>query len=364
MSDNTYIRPDLKNFAPYSAHTSPDTLKEQFGLSLEEIIKLDANENPFGCLPEVNRALRDFGIHCLHPDSGQQELRNLLAKYTGVEAERIVVGAGSDQLIDLLMRLFVSPGDQIINLPPTFGMYPFYAKLAGARVVEVERDGNFGIDIDQIKSQITSLTRLIFVANPNNPSGNLTPRTVIKDLLDTGVNIVVDEAYYEFSRETVMPWVDSYDNLIILRSFSKWAGLAGLRIGYGIFPLEIADYLMRIKDPYSVNAAAQIAVKESLDRQEVLHVQIQTILNERQRLFDRLQSIDGIVVCPSSANFLLCVCTKCNAAMVVRELKNRGILVRYFDMPRLRQCIRISIGKPEQNDVLVESIREILGEDK
>ncbi len=359
---NNIIRPELKSFAPYSAHTSPDTLKEQFGLSIDEIIKLDANENPYGCLPEVNRALSEYKSFGVYPDAGQQELRNSLSKYTGIEPERIVAGAGSDQLIDLLMRLIIRPGDEIINLPPTFGMYSFYARLAGARTVSVERDGNFDINLNEIENRITPLTRLIFIANPNNPSGNLTPKKYIKRLLDRGIYIVVDEAYYEFSRETVMDWVENYDNLMILRSFSKWAGLAGLRVGYGVFPLEIADYLMRIKDPYSVNAAAQIAVTESLKNRERLFKQVQIILSERQRLYDKLRAIDGIVACPSVANYILCICSKCNASMVVQELKNRGILVRYFDVPRLRHCIRISIGKPEQNDILVESIREILGE--
>ncbi len=183
--DNSYnIRPDLKDFTAYSAHTSPDTLKEQFGLSIDEIIKLDANENPYGCLPEVNQALSEFKSFGVYPDAGQQELRGLLSKYTGVETGRIVIGAGSDQLIDLIMRLMVKPGDEIINLPPTFGMYPFYARLAGAKIVNVERDGNFDININEVENRINSSTRLIFIANPNNPSGNLTPKDDIKRLLD------------------------------------------------------------------------------------------------------------------------------------------------------------------------------------
>ena len=360
--EDDFVRPDLKEFGSYNAHTSPDTLKQRFGLSLDEIIKLDANENPFGCLPAVTQALAGCKNYSIYPDAGQTKLRNAIALYAGVEPERIVAGAGSDQLIDLLLRLTVRPGDEIINLPPTFGMYSFYARLSGARVIEVERDPDFGIDADAVEKQITPKTRMVFIANPNNPSGNLCSRGQIKQLLESGRTIVVDEAYYEFSRETVADWVGSYPNLIILRTFSKWAGLAGLRIGYGIFDSGTAAYLMRIKDPYNINTAAQTAALAALAHKAELYVQVKTILYEKERLFNHLAGIDGIQPYPSTANFILCSCISCDAPEIVAELKNRGILVRYFDHPRLKNFIRISVGKPEHNDILVETLKEILGE--
>jgi len=364
MELNDKIRPDLKDFPPYSAHTSPDTLKEQFGLSVEEIIKLDANENPYGCPPRVVQALSKFKSYGVYPDASQLELRRRISDYIGVDPERIVIGAGSDQLIDLIIRLMIKPGDGIINLPPTFGMYSFYARLAGAKIIEIKRHANFQVNNAEIEASIEPETKLIFVANPNNPTGNLISKQGIKELLQTGLAVVVDEAYYEFSGQTVMDWIGQYDNLIVLRSFSKWAGLAGLRVGYGVFPATLADYMMRIKDPYSVNAAAQVAVIEALESKAYLLNQVRDIINERQRLFDQLRRIEGIEPYPSDANFILCDCSRHNAPLIVNELKNRGMLVRWFDAPKLRQCIRISIGRPEQNDILVESIKEILGEVK
>ena len=151
-------------------------------------------------------------------------------------AERIVAGHGSNTLIDLIVRLFVGPGDEVINCVPTFDMYRFSTEICGGTVVNVNRDDNFAVDVKAIKAAINRKTKLIFLATPNNPTGNIVPRQDILEIIDTGVPVVVDEAYYEFSGETVMPLVEQYQNLMVLRSFSKWAGLAGLRVGYGVFP--------------------------------------------------------------------------------------------------------------------------------
>ncbi|MDD4230109.1 MAG: histidinol-phosphate transaminase [Dehalococcoidales bacterium] len=354
------IRKDLKEFASYSAHTSPDYMKKKFGLNLEEIIKLDANENPFGCSPRVFEAMNSCTSYSVYPDAAQTELRRELSLYTSMPPECIVCGAGSDQLIDLIIRLTVKPGDEIINLPPTFGMYSFYGKLSGAQVINVYRGMDFVICFDEIVSQITPRTKLIFLANPNNPSGNITPKSDIQALLETGVTVVVDEAYYEFSRETVAPWIERYDNLIVLRTFSKWAGLAGLRVGYGIFPQYMAEYMMRIKDPYSINIAAQNAAIASLQDKEFLLERIDRIIFERERLFGLLSNIKKLLPVPSKANFILSLLIEGRASLLTDTLKQRGILVRYFDAPEMKKYFRISIGKPEQNDVLVESIKEIL----
>jgi histidinol-phosphate aminotransferase len=357
------IRTDLREFASYSAHTSPDLMKKKFGLSLDEIIKLDANENPYGCSPRVIESLENCDSYSIYPDAAQSELRQKLSLYTSMPKECIVCGAGSDQLIDLILRLTINPGDEIINLPPTFGMYSFYAKLSRAVIVEVDRKEDFSFDCAEVLNHINPRTRLIFLANPNNPSGNTAPKQDIQVILETGVLVVVDEAYYEFCGETVAPWVERYDNLVVLRTFSKWAGLAGLRVGYGIFPQYMADYLMRIKDPYAITVAGQTAAIASLEDKELLLQRIESIIFERERLFGKLSILEGLTPTPSKANFILCRLHNGGAAHVTEQLKQRGILVRYFNTPGLRDYFRISVGRPEQNDIALESIREILGED-
>ena len=366
MSEDTgiekFIRPDLINFGGYAASTSPETLEGKVEVAVEDIIKLDANENPYGCSPRVNRALASYPDINIYPDSGQQELRKQLQKYTGVAREHIVAGAGSDQLIDLIMRLFVAPGDEVINCTPTFAMFNFFIKLGNGIQVEVVRDGNFGVDVAGVKRAITKKTKLILLATPNNPTGTITPRKDILEILDTGLPVVVDEAYYEFTGETVAPLVGKYKNLMVLRTFSKWAGLAGLRIGYGLFPTKIAGYLLRIKEPYCVNVAALVAVRESLKDVDYLMKNVKTITAERERLFSRLKGIGWLKPYPSQANFILCSVLKGRAKELQKKLVERGILVRYFDQPLLRDCVRISVGKPEANDILIEALSE-LGEE-
>ncbi|MFH0914041.1 MAG: histidinol-phosphate transaminase [Chloroflexota bacterium] len=353
------VRPELRQLAGYSAAKSPETLDGKTEVPVEDIVKLDANENPYGCSPRVSQALASYGQFHIYPDSGQMELRKNLGGYAGVEPERIVAGNGSNQLIDLIVRLFVGTGDEVINSVPTFDIYRFSTQVQGGTLVPVPRDRSFAVDVEAVKKAITPRTRLIFLANPNNPTGNLMPGQDIKAVLETGLPVVVDEAYYEFSGETVVPWVTQYPNLMVLRSFSKWTGLAGLRVGYGIFPPRIAEYLQAIKVPYNVNTAAQIAVRESVKDIASLQEKVKAILTERDRLYQKLQQIEWLQIFPSRANFILCRVLKGEAKELAQRLQNKGILVRYFDTPRLRDYIRVSVGKPEHSDILIRVLREL-----
>lgn len=352
------IRPELARFGGYAAAKSPDTLA---GKVSTRIVKLDANENPYGCSPRVNKALASYPGLSVYPDSTQTELRKLLSDYTGVAPEHIVASAGSDRLIDDLFRLFLSPGDEVLYGVPTFAMFRFFTDLCGGVAVELPKDGAFYLSARDIKKAITPKTKLILIATPDNPTGAVTPREDILELLETGRLLLVDEAYYEFTGETVAPLVGKYPNLIVTRTFSKWAGLAGLRIGYGLFPKKIAGYLMNVKEPYCVNAAAQVAVRESLADREYLMGRVSAIIKERARLFRELEDSGWLKPYPSRANFILCAVIKGNARKVQQELERRGILVRHFDTPRLKDSLRISVGKPEDTDALMKALGEIGG---
>jgi histidinol-phosphate aminotransferase len=357
MSIEKLIRKDLLAFGGYSAATSPETLNGKIEVAKKDIIKLDANENPYGCSPKVQKALAKYKDFNIYPDDGQERLRDMLAGYSGVSANHIVAGSGSNTLIDLLVRLLVAPGDEVINLTPTFGIYSFSTKLNYGKLVEVPRAKDFSIDILKILDAITPKTKIIFIANPNNPTATLTSRREIEVLCKTDLPIVVDEAYYEFSWETATALMKKYDNLIILRTFSKWAGLAGFRVGYGMFPPQIADYLLRIKIPYNVNVAALVAVEESLKDIDYLMVSVKKIIAERDRLFDLLKGIAWIKPYTSRANFILCDVLPGDAKGLHDRLQELGILVRYFDTPRLKDCIRVSVGKPEQTDALIKVLK-------
>lgn len=353
-----FIRSHLAGFAGYSASTSPETLAGRVEVPVDNIIKLDANENPYGCSPRVIQTLADAHFN-VYPDDGQQELRRLLAGYIGTTAERIVASGGSNQLIDLIVRLFVGSGDEVINCVPTFDIYRFSTEICGGTLISVPRDDNFAVDVKAVKAAISGKTRLIFLANPNSPTGNLMPRRDILEIVDTGIPVVVDEAYYEFSGETVVPLVSKYPNLMVLRTFSKWAGLAGLRVGYGIFPPRIAGYLMAIKMPYNVNVAAIIAVRESFKDMDYLRGRVKAIISERERLFGELKNLKWLKPFPSQANFIFCTVLKGSASELHKKLQKRGILIRYFDRPLLRNSIRISVGKPEHTDALIKALHEL-----
>ncbi len=353
------IRPDLVNFGGYSARKSPDTLEGKVEVPVESIIKLDANENLYGCSPKVGQALSAYPELNIYPDDSQTVIRKLLEGYTGVGAEHIVAGSGSNQLIDLLLRLFIEPGDEVINCVPTFGIYSFSTELCGGNLIEVPRDGNFAVDVTAVEKAVTARTKMIFLANPNNPTGTIMPEKDIIQILDAGVPVVVDEAYYEFSRQTVVPLLGRYENLMVLRTFSKWAGLAGLRVGYGLFPPKIADYLLRIKVPYNVNVAALVAVRESLKDIDYLKGTVEAIIAERGRLFGELEKIEWLKPIPSQANFILCLVEKGGAKELRQRLQDKGILARYFEEPRLRDYIRFSVGKPEHTDALVGALRKL-----
>jgi len=354
------IRPDLVTFTGYAARKSPDTLEGKVEVPVESIIKLDANENPYGCSPRVSQALTAYPSLNIYPDDGQTRLRKLLEGYAGVDARHIVAGSGSNQLIDLVLRLLISKGDEVINCVPTFGIYRFSTELCGGTLVEVPRDENFAVNVSAVKAAISKKTKIIFLVNPNSPTGTLIPRQDILEILDTGLPVLVDEAYYEFSGQTVVSLLSQCENLMVLRTFSKWAGLAGLRVGYGLFPPKIADYLLRIKIPYNVNVAALVAVQESLKDINYLMSNVKAIIAERERLFGELKKLGWLRPFPSQANFILCSVLKGEARELRQKLQDKGILVRYFDEPLLRNFIRISVGKPEHTDALIKALKEVV----
>jgi histidinol-phosphate aminotransferase len=351
-----FIRPELLAMKSYTPIEPIEILQQRAG---GRIIKLDGNENPYGCSPKVYQALADYPYYHIYPDPAQRKLRQALEGYAGLSYKHIVCGSGSDELIDLILRLFLKPGDEIINCSPTFGMYPFSTEICGGEVVDIPRDEDFDIDIASIKRALNEKTKVIFIASPNNPSGNTITEQEIMELVDTGKIVVVDEAYFEFSNVTMVNLVPDYPNLIVLRTFSKWAGLAGLRIGYGIFPTEIAGYLMKIKPPYNINAAAQTAVLASLADISYIRNNIGKIVVERERLFGKLKEVDWLKPYPSKANFILCSTIEKNAKKIWRQLQQKGVFVRYFDTPRLRNYLRISVGKSEDSDALIEALKEI-----
>jgi histidinol-phosphate aminotransferase len=354
------VRPDLLELPGYVPIEPTDVLAARLGIAPADVIKLDGNENPFGPSPKAVEAIAgERGWH-IYPDPDQRAVREALAAYVGVDAAGIVCGLGSDDLIDLVLRAVITPGDGVIDCPPTFGMYPFSAEIAGARVVVVPRLESFALDVAAIE-QAARDAKVLFVASPNNPTGTRLPREDLDRLLATGLLVVLDEAYIEFAgrEHSAAPLVAEHENLVVLRTFSKWAGLAGLRAGYGIMSPVLAAVLMTIKQPYNLNVAAGVAMLAALDDMALLDERACAIAGFREALREALASVGWITPYPSEANFVLCRLDGADAVEVKQRLASRGIFVRHFDTPALRNHLRISVGTEEQNARVVAALREI-----
>ncbi len=383
-----FLLPHIADMEPYTPIEPFEVLSARLGRSPAQIVKLDANENPYGPHPAVRQALAEYPFLHIYPDPEQRALRAALAEYTGVPAANIFPGHGADELIDLLCRVFLGPGDAIINCPPTFGMYEFDAGLAGARVIEVPRRGDFSVNVERITNYELRITdgeaanqrvderrttndaprstlpaprstpKLLFLTSPNNPDGSLLAADDLRRLLDLPLIVVLDEAYIEFSglERSVASWVLERENLIVLRTFSKWAGIAGLRLGYGIFPGWLMPALWRAKQPYNVNVAATVAGLASLAHRAEIQTTVDALILERERLFRELAKFPFLRPYPSQANFVLCRVVDRDAKTLEGTLAGRGILVRHYAKPGLENCIRVSAGWPEQTDALLAAL--------
>ena len=353
-----FIRSDIAGMAPYTPIVPFDVLSKRLGIAPENIIKLDANENPYGPSPRVYEALANETYYHIYPDPDSTSLRQALGEYTGVDATHIVAGHGADELIDLIIRLFIAPGDAVLNCPPTFGMYRFDTELNGGNTINIERKADFSLDLEPIVALTNneSNLKIIFITSPNNPDGGTLDEACLRQLLQLPLIVVLDEAYIEFAGGSRAEWVLAHENLIVLRTFSKWAGLAGLRVGYGIFPNWILSHLLKIKQPYNVNVAGAVAALASLSDVDYLKENVKKIVEERGRLYQGLQKFDFLEPYPSEANFILTRVIGRDAAALKATLAERGILIRYFDTLHLRDHIRISVGTPLQTSVLLKTL--------
>ena len=363
MSEQPRIRRDIAAMSAYTPTTSLEIFAERLGRKAEELIKLDANENPFGPSPRVQEALANLAGAHIYPDPECGRLRSLLADYCGAPAEQILCGAGADELIEIIFQLFIEPGDCIINCPPTFAMYSFNAPLYHARVIDVPRRADFSLDVEKIEIAVRQhKPKLVFLCSPNNPSGNLIPSAQFERLLALPTMLVLDEAYIEFAAaDRLASQVGKHDNLIVLRTLSKWAGLAGLRLGYGIFPLALMPHLWKIKQPYNVNVAADTAGQASLQDIDLLRARVGELVQGRKRLESALAELPFLQPYPSQANFVLCHVLGMPAAQLRDQLAQAGIIARYYDKPRLRDHIRISAGTAPQIDRLLAALPRIAG---
>jgi len=328
------------------------------------LVNLASNESPFGPSPLVLRALRKaLPSIGLYPDPRQEGLRAAIGKYVGLGKEEVLLGNGSDELMDLLCRAFLDPGDRVLIPLPTFSFYEIGVRLSGGIPVFYEGK-NMEWDPAELASACRG-TKMVFLGRPNNPTGGCLEEEGVKGLLETGALVVVDEAYVEFSSKgSLAGWIRKWKNLVVLRTFSKAFGLAGLRVGYLLAGPEVVSVLERLRQPFNVNRLAQVAAETALKDRKYLRKVVEEVRKEREFLREGLLSL-GLGVLPSEANFLMVNTSpwKMEGGELCRKLYGKGILIR--DLSGFRgagkEWVRITVGRKEENKRLLETLRKVRG---
>lgn len=354
---SNYLRDDLINLKPYDAKEKPYEYK------------MDANESPWDLPKNIRETLAqeliDGGGLNRYPDSNASNLREAIAKYCKTQPSQILVGAGSDELIGILTTAFIDKGDAVLYPTPSFGMYRIFTLMAGGNPIEVPLGEGYEYDIDAFNLAISKYSpKLLFLCSPNNPTGNAMDPNEAKDLIRNfpGV-VVIDEAYAEFSNKTMLNFIDEFPNLVILRTFSKAFGLAGLRIGYCVSNPGLVGQLAKVKPPYNINSFSQRAATLILENVDIVNQRIQEVISQREFLYqalkERLKEVPKVKVYPSEANFLLLRIPDGNA--IWQELLNRGFLVRNFTgHPYLEDSLRITIADKDTNLKFLNAMMDIM----
>ena len=342
---NQIIRPNIKNLVPYSS--ARDEFKG------EASVYLDANENAFGS--PLDKAYNRY------PDPMQYQVKMRLSAIKGVPARNIFLGNGSDEAIDILFRAFCNPGvDNVILVPPTYGMYEVSANINDIETRKVSLTEEYQLNVEGISEAIDKNTKLIFICSPNNPTGNSINRDDIETLLANfnGI-VVVDEAYINFSRQkTFIQELTEYTNLVVMQTLSKAWGLAGLRIGMAFASEEIIEVMNKVKPPYNINEASQQLALQALQNTDLVNLWIKELLAERDKLVLKLKEMDFVLdIYPSDANFILVKTTDANG--IYDFLVQHGIIVR--NRTKVELCegsLRITVGTPEENQKLLETLQQ------
>ena len=316
----------------------------------ENLIYLDANESPF-----------DNGIN-RYPDNKHNDLKTVVSKIKNVNVNQVVFGNGTDEILDLIVRVFCNPNqDQIITLPPTYGMYDVIAKTNSVENIEIPLKSDFSIDTDKILGLKPSNTKILFLCSPNNPTGNSFDINILSDLIkDFKGIVVIDEAYIDFSsQKSLINLIGKYENLIITQTMSKAYGMAGIRLGMGFSNEKIISYINKIKPPYNINILTENKALEELKKVSEIKSNVNSILNQREKLIFFLEKLDFVEkIYESDANFILVKVD--NADLRYNQLLKKGIVVRNRTNQYLCQnCLRITVGTKDENKILIKTLNEL-----
>jgi histidinol-phosphate aminotransferase len=341
-----------------------EELAREMGLQPEEIVKLASNENPLGPSPKAVAAMRDALDRAhFYPDGGGWALRTAIAEKLGLTRENVVLGNGSNEIIEFIGHAFLRPGDEVITARHAFAVYTLMAQLFGAKTIEVP-DPGFTHDLNAMRAAVSWRTRQIFIANPNNPTGTMVGQQEIDDFMarvPEDVLVVFDEAYYEFLDDPpdVLKFVREGRNVVVMRTFSKIQGLAGLRIGYGLANQEIAEVLQKTRQPFNANSIAQAGALAGINDDDYMR-RTRALTHEGREFLQSAFSSIGLEFVPSAANFVLVRVG--DGDKVFEALLRRGLIVRAMRSYKLPEWIRVSVGTMDQNRRFVAELERLNSE--
>jgi histidinol-phosphate aminotransferase len=324
-------------------------------------LRLDFNENPIGCSPAVRRALAKLSAASISAYPEQETVRRKAARHFGVRADELLLTNGTDEALSLIVNTFVEAGDTVLLVEPTYAMYRFYAELAGARIAAPRYDGEMRFTWDNVLTELRKRPRVFFLPNPNSPTGSLLSKAELRRILNAAARtmVVIDEAYFEFSGVTVIPWIRRYGNLIVTRTFSKTAGLAGLRLGCIFTNRELAATMRKAQSPYPVNAAALVAAEAAMADRAFIARTVREVKRSRGE-FARGMAALGVKCFPSAGNFVLAYFGS-PTKRIVTTLGRRGILVRDRSSDFGGEgYARVTLGTPAQTRRLLRELKAIL----
>ena len=355
----------VKGLKPYVPGKPIDEVKEEFNLT--DVVKLASNENPLGPSPDAIAAIeRSVGLTMQYPEGNAPALRRAVSGLLNVPENQIVFGNGSDELLHILTAAFLQPGDETVQADPSFAMYGIYTEQCNAKPIKVPLV-EYTHDLQAMLNAITNRTKIVFIANPNNPTGTLVSEKQVSDFMQNvpdHVIVVFDEAYDEYvvspDKPNTLKYVAEGRNVVVLRTFSKAYGLAGLRVGYGIMAPEIADVMNRVRSPFNVNLLAQHAATAAIGDQA--HIRASVAVNvEGRNYLERELGISGLPFVPTQANFILIDVNR-DSRIVFDKLQRLGVIVRAGAGLGLPNHIRVTIGTMPQNMRFIECLRQVLTE--
>ena len=357
-------RKTIENLEPYKPGKPISEVKRELGLS--DVVKLASNENPLGCSPRAVKAIVDWtNDAALYPDGNCTELRNALASKFNLSPSQFLFGAGTDQILEIIAQTYINPGDETIMGWPSFSRYETVTRIMDGIIIKLPLTDDYRLDLDAFLDAINEKTRIIWVCNPNNPTGTIITEQEQREFLKNvpeNILVVLDEAYYEYVQNSNYPrsveLLNEYDNIIVLRTFSKIYGLAGLRVGYAISNENIIAFLNRVRGPFNVNAAAQAAAAASLNDQEFVQDSIKINQEGKQYLYRAFKDM-GLEYIPANGNFIMVNVEK-DSLQVFKDLLLKGVIVRSGDIFDMDNWLRITIGTPEQNTVLINALKSVL----